>query len=626
MIPELATMLEQACARLAALPHDVVWAAASRCPVTVRRGEGDATAFVPFQKVYADAEALAGAIERREEAVQSAALALLGDVDPEGAASLLVDLLRAVDLSGSHTWSLEGGVARAVGYVFNVLSARMPPRVLTELWLLGRVRMSAVPTESLSAMPLAEIARALAASPGLDLKEDRLADEHAGFADAAEVLAALSALAGSPRYHLIRRLMEQLGALRHAPAIPLLLRFATAGDTRYHAEATKALVAVGTPEALASAAGLLDQAGAGDGRIFAAAEAALRLDPRTSFARLAGRFSEASLATPVGLRVAQALLGASPALLQQDPRWLDFAVEKLGDERLHTRALLLELPWPEVEAALGRAGASTPTRARRLHPLPASPRWLERYRAGEHAAVWGEICALEDAIRDPAVLGEAQAVSVEIMTRVRKNLARIVATLKKGGYPFRAGAAKALAAPAKKTTEQLDRAERLLERPLPLSIRAFHEVVGKVDLREAVEPEDDDEAVFVDLAEHEPLAVAPIKEMLAAIEDEVKVERRHPPPLRRAPAELYLADDPGFKQWPDEHGNDRPVHLALMGEGADGLVALPQKEGAPAPARVGFVDYLRRYLRGGGFLWLPDAEDEDARALLTALDEGSLPF
>src|SRR5436309_3059403 len=48
--------------------------------------------------------------------------------------------------------------------------------------------------------------------------------------------------------------------------------------------------------------------------------------------------------------------------------------------------------------------------------------FLERYRGGEHEAVWAELLALGEQVRSEPLYSEARAVAGETMTRGRRNL------------------------------------------------------------------------------------------------------------------------------------------------------------------------------------------------------------
>lgn len=617
---ELSQILSRACEALSGAPIERVWEAAQRCEllVTIVDPKRSTLARKAFKGVFPTADALGKALSERAPEVQSAALALLADVDEAAATEVFADLLR-LDLTE------EADVYRSVASVYHALIGKVAPAKLAEAWLAGRLPMSSVPTEGFTAIPIRRIFRAFLENHSLHLDEARLVEHHPELREGAVVLALLEELSVSGRFALTGSLITRLGELAYGPAIPAIQRaLLREAAHHHHAKAGQALLDLGTPEAFAPLLDLLraaDGLDLGDQRLPLAITASIRVDPRTSFDRLKHLFDPEALSTPRGLQLARALLLGDAKLLRQDPRWLDFAVALLADERLPARELLLEYKLHAVVEAMKRAGIDPARRPPRTHPIPADRRWLIRYQAGEHEAVWDEIRTLEDSIRDPAVLAEAQAVADELMRRVRANLERIVGVLKSKKYKLRKGA-KALAPPGPKTAAQLDAIEALLGRPLPLSVRAFHALVGEVSLLE--KPDSGDGPWFEGFCRFEPLSPAPLKDVLAELQKDAKEEKAYPEPLRRRLARLYWADDPDFLEQPGEAGNDRPRYLDLLGSDADALIDLPRKGAAGAGEHAGFVAYLRRCLRGGGFLGLP--EEEATHKQREALMKGFLPF
>lgn len=122
--------------------------------------------------------------------------------------------------------------------------------------------------------------------------------------------------------------------------------------------------------------------------------------------------------------------------------------------------------------------------------------FLERYERGDHAAVWDELRALGDQIRQPPLHADALAVARATMRRVRHNLELLIPRLQHLEYAFGAGffddmspeeeaqarrQAPVFAPPAPTVAAHLAELEGLVG-PLPLSLRAFYEVVGSVNL------------------------------------------------------------------------------------------------------------------------------------------------
>lgn len=106
--------------------------------------------------------------------------------------------------------------------------------------------------------------------------------------------------------------------------------------------------------------------------------------------------------------------------------------------------------------------------------------YLERYQQGEREQVWAELTALGAGVRDEAVYPDALAVARETMTRVRANIETIVGRLNALGYLYEYPQA-AFSAPGVDAAKHLEAFERKVG-PLPLSVRAWCEVVGTVNL------------------------------------------------------------------------------------------------------------------------------------------------
>ena len=113
------------------------------------------------------------------------------------------------------------------------------------------------------------------------------------------------------------------------------------------------------------------------------------------------------------------------------------------------------------------------------------PSFLSRYRAGEHRAVWADLRALGETVRDPRHFEDARAVAVETMTRVRRNVETLIERLSDAGYEFGiegVGRPTAPLSPPDAGTPRYVRWMEDLGGPLGLSARAWVEVVGDVNL------------------------------------------------------------------------------------------------------------------------------------------------
>jgi len=105
--------------------------------------------------------------------------------------------------------------------------------------------------------------------------------------------------------------------------------------------------------------------------------------------------------------------------------------------------------------------------------------FLDRYRAGERTEVWRDLMALGAQIREPSLFPDAYAVAMETMTVARQNVEVLVEQLAKVGYRFAYPEAVHVP-PTKDTPREIEEVETRIG-PLPLSLRAFYEVVGSVD-------------------------------------------------------------------------------------------------------------------------------------------------
>lgn len=107
--------------------------------------------------------------------------------------------------------------------------------------------------------------------------------------------------------------------------------------------------------------------------------------------------------------------------------------------------------------------------------------YVNRYRQGNRKQVWQDLVSLDDQVRTEPIFSDAYAVATETMTRVRRNLEVLIERLDSMGYEFRSPRSTLEDPPcdvADKIAEIEDRVGAL-----PLSLRAFYETVGGVDLR-----------------------------------------------------------------------------------------------------------------------------------------------
>ena len=245
--------------------------------------------------------------------------------------------------------------------------------------------------------------------------------------------------------------------------------------------------------------------------------------------------------------------------------------------------------------------------------------WLERYKSGETERVWTEMLAQGAAVCDGAFFEDAMAVARETMRRVRSNAETIHRRLCDIGYTFEQPGG-ALVSPSSHITDHILEVETTLG-PLPLSLRAFYEMVGAVDFRQSFKQlvnfhareqrTDVPEVLF--LGEADPLVVHPIQEIIDQ--------------LFTRPKKLH------FCFAPDE------FHKANYSGGENYHVDLPE---AAADARVlgmygveeTFVEHLRLCFRFGGFRGHIECEPEGDKGwkvpprmeITRKLAEGLLPL
>jgi hypothetical protein len=260
------------------------------------------------------------------------------------------------------------------------------------------------------------------------------------------------------------------------------------------------------------------------------------------------------------------------------------------------------------------ADADERLRVLRTHAGGALP-LFERYAAGDHDAVWAELVALGDAVRRDPHAADALAVACETMRRVDLNVRTLVERLRTMGYRFgppvgaagrvlslfrrhRARPEKAHVPPGPDARATRLRIEKRTG-PLPLSIRAFFEVVGSVDLtgqHPALAPGGD-------VAE-DPLIVYGVSDAWEQVDgaDEGETDE-----IIIAPDDLHKA---GMS------GGD-PYAMAVPDPRADGEL-LNERHG------LLFVPYLRLCFRFGGF---PGYEGQiDRRAEIEGLSADLLRF
>lgn len=233
--------------------------------------------------------------------------------------------------------------------------------------------------------------------------------------------------------------------------------------------------------------------------------------------------------------------------------------------------------------------------------------YFNRYQDGDCEQVWEELLQRGPEVFDEPLHSDAWAVSCETMRRARLNIEVLIPRLQHLGYRlgelpnFAYGEKEpAFAPPAAFTHEIVDELEKLFG-PVPLSVRAWYEIVGQVNLV-GFHPDWPDSATLDPLwVDH---IVAPlhdkeqvmhyVQEMFEdwqAESEEYGAEEFGPFYLEMAPDFLHKVGCSG--------GQPYGVELPCQAIDADWL----DWNGTT------FVDYLRRCFRWGGFPGLAGRKD-----------------
>jgi hypothetical protein len=97
---------------------------------------------------------------------------------------------------------------------------------------------------------------------------------------------------------------------------------------------------------------------------------------------------------------------------------------------------------------------------------------------GEHETVWRDLVALGAAVREDPHVADALAVAYETMSRVEANVRTISGRLTQLGLTKTDGP---LHTPPKRSVDTQIRELEKVAGTLPISLRAFYEIVGSVD-------------------------------------------------------------------------------------------------------------------------------------------------
>lgn len=263
--------------------------------------------------------------------------------------------------------------------------------------------------------------------------------------------------------------------------------------------------------------------------------------------------------------------------------------------------------------------------------LSTAAGYLGRYQAGAYEQVWAELRALGAGVREEPVWSEARSVAAETMRRARANVALLVERLDTLGFRFaargRSGARPAWTPATAESRERLATCERMYG-ALPLSLRAWHAIVGAVDFsgtHPRLNPYCDPKETSGQAAHAAPLVVYPCAEesIRHIMKERTRAGATAAEGTRDAADETHttwvaLALAPGIVTRGDEEC------------GAESAIPLPDLAADAAPGwgvwkGVPFVSYLRLCFAWGGFPGLMDAEDPP-REELEYLRRGLMPL
>jgi len=430
-------------------------------------------------------------------------------------------------------------------------------------------------------------------------------------------------------------IVSQLGKTKHPAAVPLLAElWADCALQPVRNAAGHALRAIGTPEARRALLGLIEDAD--HLSVYLAVDAVFDEDATRAFDRFSHYFEPGRVAQPGGAVIPNAVLATfapgsfaagrngelapqwadsrAPSWLRQDPRWVRLCVALRHDKQLgHTARTVLryadpDLVGPALEEAQAREGPRVVCPATR-----AAGDLLARYLRGEHGPIWDELRSHEALGGD--LLEEARAVAKETMSRVARGADVLAERLAALGWVPLYGELRTR--PRAEDREVMRRIEEVTGAPLPLSLRAFWEVVVGInfvwDYESGGAP---DLGVDLPMEEMDPLCVDP-PGVVTYLFEEWEEQRSGVDPEFADPFNLDLAPDYLHKANISGGG---PYGIELPFLGADPVFANEAHE-------LPFVDYLRLCFRWAGFPRLErHADRPDVREFLQVMSKGLEPF
>jgi hypothetical protein len=322
--------------------------------------------------------------------------------------------------------------------------------------------------------------------------------------------------------------------------------------------------------------------------VFMAVRALFDEDPASAFDRLSGHFEEKALLTPAGSAVAEQILATfcpsyfkganepcwteprAPQWLRDDSRWVQLCIRHRKHPALGqtARDVLRYADKDQVTAELDAARTQEP---------PKEVRWttqargdlLSRYRQGEHVAVWEALRrfeAISGSLRE-----EAFEVARETMRRVLHNSGLLIARLKDEGWMPLSGVFHT--PPSNEDVPVMAEIEARTGALLPVSIKAFWEVVGGIDLIWDYNRQEDPPGLGLDfgLTECDPVSVEPARVVRYLFEewddshDGIDPEVADPYRLDLAPDYLHKAAISGGAPYGVELPSGSAAFLAWTG-------------------------------------------------------------
>jgi hypothetical protein len=425
--------------------------------------------------------------------------------------------------------------------------------------------------------------------------------------------------------------VKQLGKAKLAAAVPLLAElWADCALEPVRTAAGHALRTIATPEARRALLDLIEDSD--HLSVYLAVAAAFDEDSVTVFDHLLYYFEPGRIAQLGGTVIPNAVLttfapnsflagrdgeltprwadSRAPFWLRQDPRWVRLCVALRHDKQLgHTARTVLRYAEADlVGTALEEAQARDGPRVVRPATKAAGD-LLTRYLRGEHGPVWNDLRSHEALGGD--LLEEARAVAKETMRRVARGADILAERLAALGWVPLYGELRTR--PRTEDREVMRRIEETTGAPLPVSLRAFWEVVGGINFVWDYERGDaPDLGVDLPMDEMDPLWVDAPEEVTRLFEEWAD-RRSGVDPELAGPFNLDLAPDYLHKA---NTSGGAPYGIELPFFGADPVFVNEAHE-------LPFVDYLRLCFRWACFPRLElHADRPDVREFLLVMCKG----